>query len=286
MKHEENAPAKEKISTDTKTLADENVLADTKTLAVVIITKNEEKNIKRCLDSVVGWVSEILVVDSGSEDQTLPICRSYPGVRVIETEWRGFSETKNFANSLVGSDYILSLDADEAVTPELKVEILTVLRSQAPVPTRAYSIRRLNNYCGKWIYYSGWQKDYQLRLFPAKKAKWDGAEVHEKIVVDEGVEISKLESVLHHYSYYTLDEHIERVNSYTTLGAQKILAKGENFLLVKAVTRSFFRFFRHYILKLGFLDGAEGFYISCLSAFVVAIKYIKAHNKKVRGVFS
>lgn len=243
-------------------------------ISAVIITKNEELNIERCLQSLITVVDEIIIVDSYSNDKTPEICQKHPQVRFFQTEWKGFSDTKNYGNQLAKFEFILSLDADEELSLPLQSEILNIKSHLNE--NEAYSINRITNYCGKWIYHSGWLPDYQLRLFPKKNSQWNKAQVHEHIEFTNNMTIKKLTGLLNHYSYYTINDHIDRMKSYTSLGAEKVLAKNENFLLIKATVNPFLRFFKTYFLKLGFLDGAYGFAICIIASFTVFLKYFKA----------
>ncbi|MCB9026028.1 MAG: glycosyltransferase family 2 protein [Bdellovibrionaceae bacterium] len=247
-------------------------------ISAVIITKNEELNIERCIQSLIRVVDEIIIVDSYSTDNTPKICQKYPQVRFFQTDWKGFSETKNYGNQLASFEFILSLDADEELSTMLQDEILNIKNQLKE--NEAYYINRITNYCGKWIYHSGWLPDYQLRLFPKKDSHWNKAQVHEHIEFTNEMTIKKLSGLLNHYSYYTINEHIDRMKSYTSLGAEKVLAKNENFLLIKATVNPFLRFFKSYFLKLGILDGAYGFAISIMASFTVFLKYFKAWQSR------
>ncbi len=247
-------------------------------ISAVIITKNEELNIKRCLESLDPVADEIIVADSKSTDKTREICLKFPKVKFIETEWKGFSPTKNFANDHAQFDFILSIDADEELSPELQNEILEL--KPRILMNHAYYLNRITNYCGTWIYHSGWFPDYQLRLFPKIGSQWNAAQVHEHIEFSKPLKIDYLKGHLNHYSYYTIDDHIERMKSYTSLGAEKVLSKNEKFLLLKAVLNPWLRFFKTYIVKRGFQDGAYGFSISIMASFTVFLKYFKAWQAK------
>lgn len=241
-----------------------------KKISAVIITKNEENNIARAIESCLPVCFEILVIDSGSSDKTVEIAKSFSKTKVIETKWQGFSNTKNFGNDLAEGDYILSLDADEALSKELQEEILSLDLEGT------YKIPRLTNYCGKWIHHCGWRPDYQTRLFPKNDGRWNQNEVHEKLELKSGEKPKALKADILHYSYYTLSDHIKRIDSYTELGAKDVLKKKKHFLLIRGVWHSEYRFIRTYILKAGFLDGFYGFIISVIAAYVVFIKYAKA----------
>lgn len=244
-------------------------------ISVVICTKNEERNIKRCLDSVQNFADEIIIVDSKSSDQTAVICKAYGKVKFYESDWLGFSKTKNYANSLATQDYIFSLDADEAPTPECQKEILELKTNLAGV----YSINRMTNYCGKWIKHSGWLPDRHIRLFPKLGTSWTG-DIHETLKFDSNLKVRNIEGIVSHYSYYSIEEHWQRINTYSSLGALKYTHYSYPKLIFKMLINSKFRFIRHYILKLGFLDGFPGLVIASLSAFAVFLKFAKAYQLK------
>ncbi len=244
-------------------------------ISVVICTKNEEKNIGRCLKSVENIADEIIIVDSNSTDKTAEICKSFSKVKFTQSAWLGFSNTKNYANTLATQDYILSLDADEELTDECQKEIENLKSSLSGI----YSINRMTNYCGQWIKHSGWFPDRHLRLFPKKGTRWAG-DVHEVLEYSPGLELKQLKGVVNHYSYYSIEEHWQRINTYTTLSAHKYAKYSYTHIILSMLINSHFRFIRHYFFKLGFLDGFSGFVISILSASAVFLKYAKAYQLK------
>ena len=247
-------------------------------ISAVIITKNEERNIGRCLDSLKGIVDEILVVDSFSEDRTREISEK-AGAKFVEQQWMGYSATKNWANDQAEGPYILSLDADEALSSELRNSIEKVKGSMNGV----YEFNRLTNYCGKWIRHSGWYPDRKVRLFPKGKARWEGEYVHETLKTDADQPKTHLTGDLYHYSYYQIREHIARANKYSDLAAQKIVDAGKGGLLFKCMVNPYFRFWKHYLLKGGFLDGFYGFVISVIASFEVFLKYAKAISLSIQS---
>ena len=249
-------------------------------LSVVICTKNEERNIARCLKSVHSIAEEIIVVDSNSTDKTEEICKTFSKVRFYQSDWKGFSKTKNYANSLATQDYILSLDADEELSIECQHDIEKKKSSLAGV----YTINRMTNYCGSWIKHSGWFPDRHIRLFPRKGSEWVGDFVHETLKYDSELIIQDLKGIVPHYSYYTLDEHWTRINTYSNLGAEKYLDKSSFRLLLSMWLNPGVRFFRYYFLKLGFLDGVNGFIIASLSSSAVFLKYAKAYKLKQKNI--
>lgn len=238
-------------------------------ITATIITFNEERNIERCIRSVEGVADEIIVLDSLSTDRTEEICKSL-NVRFESRAWEGYSESKNYLNSLVTSDYILSLDADEALDLTLKAEFLKVKNDSNP---QIYSLNRLTNYCGKWIKHSGWYPDIKARLFPKEGSYWDGAIVHEELIFPENLKVIQLDGHLEHYSYYSFEDHRARADKYSSLTAEKMHRAGKKASLLKPYLSAFGRFVSMYLLKAGFLDGKMGFKIAQISAQSNVFKY-------------
>ncbi len=237
-------------------------------LSVVIITLNEERNIARCLKSVQGLANEIIVLDAFSSDRTQAICEEF-GVRFVQREWAGYSASKNYLNSLATSDYILSLDADEALSEELYSEILAEKEKGF---SGTYSVNRLTNYLGKWIHHSGWFPDIKPRIFPKEGSYWSGEYVHEVLIHPaSGEQVFK--GVLEHYSYYSYKDHRARADKYSYLTAQKFHAAGKTVGPLKPYISAIGRFFAMYIIKKGFLDGCAGFRIAQISAQSNVVKY-------------
>lgn len=240
-------------------------------LSVVIITLNEEKNIGRCLASVEGLTDDIVVVDSGSTDLTESICKTY-GVRFYSHNWLGYAETKNYANSLATHPLILSLDADEALSDELRQSILDVLKNQiAP----AYSMNRLTNYCGHWVKHCSWYPDKKIRLFNKDAAYWSGSLVHEAIKFINGHTVIHLKGDILHYSYYTIADHVAQANKYTDLTARKAFDEKKKATVLHVLVSPIVKFLRDYFFNAGFLDGYYGFVICRISAFATFLKYSK-----------
>lgn len=238
-------------------------------ISATIITLNEERNILRCLQSLDGVADEIIVLDAFSTDKTKEICHAQ-GVRFEQREWVGYSASKNYLNSLAQYDYILSLDADEALDSELREAILKVKNIDNP---GVYSLNRLTNYCGKWIKHSGWYPDVKVRLFPAEGSYWEGAHVHEELVVPKGLEEKQLPGHLEHYSYYSFKDHRERADKYSALTAIKMHEKGKKATVLKPYLSALGRFISMYFIKAGFLDGKMGFKIAWISAQSNVFKY-------------
>ena len=239
-------------------------------ISVLIITLNEERNIRRAIESVQSFADEIIVLDSLSTDQTKSIVENFSSVKFIERAWEGYSKTKNYLHSLANYSYIFSLDADEAPDQKMQKHILEVKKQGL---SGVYSVNRLTNYCGKWIKYSGWYPDIKKRLFPADSARWDGAIVHEELIFDRNFCIHELNGHLEHYSYYDFAEHKSRADKYSVLTANKFNEQGKKASIFKPYLSGMMRFFSMYFVKLGFLDGKMGYKIAAISARSNVLKY-------------
>lgn len=246
--------ANEKLSTD---------------ISVVIITHNEEDNIGGCLESV-KWADEIIVVDSESSDKTEEICARF-GVTFYTERWRGFAQQKNSAIEKATKGWILSLDADERITPALHDEIVTALRSDNP--KEGYFIARRNFFLGQWIRHCGWYPDYTLRLFKRGRGRFGMREVHESVEFDGRV--GRLTCPMEHYTYTSLKGFMERLDRYSTLAAQELLKEQKRYGIHHILFRPPFTFINMYVVRAGFLDGYYGFVLSVLYAFYTFLKYIK-----------
>ena len=247
-------------------------------ISAAIITNNEEANIGRCLESLEPVADEIIVVDSESTDRAEEICRSFPKVKFVTKKWQGYSKQKQTASDLCQFEYVLSLDADEALSESLREEILKVKPNLDG--STAYEFARLNRYCGRWIRHSGWYPDPQLRLYPKNSCSWNGAIIHERITCGDSISVQCLSGDLLHYSYKSVDDYIKKANAYSTLGAEQVLRDGEGFLILKSLVNPIQRFLKTYFIKLGLLDGYQGLSISLISSFVVFLKYNKAYLLK------
>lgn len=239
-------------------------------ITVSIITKDEELNIQRCLESV-KWANEIIVVDSGSTDRTLEICKSH-NCKIIKTEWLGFGKTKQLGVNAAKHDWIFSIDADEEVSDKLRRQILSIVNSDQSLD-RAFSIKRVSYYLNKRIKHSGWQTDYPLRLFNRNHGNFNDANVHESVMVD--VNISNIQAPLYHYPYPSISSHIKKINLYTQLGADKLFEQGKKTTLLYAFLSGLIKFIKMYVVKKGFLDGKEGLILATLSGFSSTLKYTK-----------
>lgn len=241
-------------------------------ISVVIITLNEERNISRCLESVQGIADEIIVIDSYSTDKTVEIANSL-GARVIQQPFEGYGRQKNIAAAAAANNWILSLDADEALSPQLKESISKVKQQQDHT---IYQMPRLTNYCGKWIKHCGWYPDRQVRLYDRTKSSWKEQRVHEYLQSNvSGEKTGMLKGDLLHYSFYTISEHLKKIEKYTELAAREAVANGKKTNLLKIWFSPKWHFFTEYIIKAGFLDGFYGYTICKLSAYAAFIKYSK-----------
>lgn len=240
-------------------------------LSAAIITFNEEKNIERCLLSLQGIVDEIVVVDSFSTDRTEEICAKY-NVRFIKNPFQGHIEQKNFALTQTKYNHVLSLDADEALGPELAAEIL---KAKNNFNSNGYYFNRLTNYAGHWVHYSGWYPDRKLRLLDKTKGQWGGVNPHDLIIMNEGSSVTYLQGDLLHYSYNSITDHINQTNKFTTIAARAAFKQGAKSSVFKIVTRPILKFLKDYILKRGFLDGRYGFVICSINALYALLKYSK-----------
>lgn len=239
-------------------------------LSVTVITLNEAAHIEDCL-AAVSWVDDILVVDSGSTDDTVERARAR-GARVIHRDWPGsYAAQKNFAAAQAAHDWILSLDADERVTPALAAEIQSILSSDPPVA--GYRIPRLTYHLGRWIRTTDWYPDYQLRLYDRRRASWPARLVHESVKADGP--IAYLTHDLEHYAYRDISHHHEAMSRYTTLAAQLMYDQGRRAGVFDLTVHPLAAFLRNYLLKRGFLDGVPGLVISGMNAYYVFLKFAK-----------
>lgn len=241
-------------------------------LSVVIITFNEEKNIERCLQSIVPVADDIVVVDSYSTDSTEEICGRF-NLRFVKEKFRGHIEQKNYAMELAENDFVLSLDADEELTPELTKSILS---AKAAPNADAYKFNRLNNYCGKFVHYGGWYPDTKIRLWNRTKGKWGGVNPHDSVMMESDTLIKKIKGDLLHYTYKTLSDHLNQINKFTGIAALEAHKKGKRTsVLLHLIINPWAAFIKSYFLKLGFLDGLTGFQIAISGAYYRFMKYAK-----------
>lgn len=235
-------------------------------ISAAIITLNEEANISSALDSV-SWADEIVVLDSGSSDRTLEIARGM-GARVAHQDWLGFGLQKQAAVELCTNDWILSIDADESITPYLQNEIKQLREQPEEELADGYLIPRRTTYMNREILHSGWYPDRQLRLFRKSAGRWKKKIVHESVVLNDGTKPGQLVGEISHVSVKSVKEHIEMIGSrYAPLGAEQMALDGETTSVVKTATAAPVAFLRSYVLKLGILDGFPGFCIGMFAAY-------------------
>tara|TARA_Y100000991_G_scaffold208605_1_gene187817 strand:+ start:420 stop:1181 length:762 start_codon:yes stop_codon:yes gene_type:complete len=243
-------------------------------LSGVIITYNEEKNILRCLNSIKDIVDEIIVVDSFSTDKTESICKNFNTI-FIKQKFLGHIKQKNFAIKQASNNFVLCLDADEALCPTLKKSILKVKKN---CNEDSYSFNRITNYNGYWVRHCGWYPDKKIRLFDKRKACWGGVNPHDKVILAEGASHKHIDGDILHYSYHSISEHIQQTDKFSTIAAKEAYRNGIKSNWLKIYLRTIFCFFRDYFLKLGILDGKYGFIICYINALAVMLKYSKIHD--------
>lgn len=254
-------------------------------ISAVIITQDEERNIARCLESLKGVVDEVVVVDSGSSDRTREICKDHEEQFNIFNfqyhPWEGYSGQKNHANKIATYSWILSMDADEALSPTLR-ESISALRLTDTEPNIVFDMNRLNNYCGHWIRHSGWYPDRKTRLFHRDAVEWDGT-VHEVLRQknpQKPIQSHLLAGDLLHYTYYSVADHASRQIKYATLAAEKAFENGKCSHCGDLWFKPAWTFLRNYIFRLGFLDGHAGFLVCRMASFYTFLKYARLKEMK------
>lgn len=238
-------------------------------ISLVMIVKNEEKNLAKCLNSVENLVDEIVIVDSGSTDKTIEIAKTF-GAKIFKREFDSFSNQKNYALSIATNEWVLHLDADEVLSKELVEEIKFVIIN---TKLDGFYLIRTNFFLGKQMKYSGINKEYRLRLAKKSVSKYVGGIIHEELIVNG--KVGKLKNIMIHNSYPTISSYFNKLEQYTTLGAKKLLETNKKAKVIDIVFKPPFEFIKRYILKCGFLDGIRGFIWAVLYAFYTFIKYIK-----------
>ena len=246
-------------------------------ISAAIITYNEERNIARCIESL-RCCDEIVVIDSGSTDRTVELATKL-GARVLDVAWRGYAGQKNHASECCQNDWVLSLDADEALSEALEAEIWQIKKNGPEYD--AYTMPRLAQYLGRWILHSGWHPDRKVRLFDRRRAKWVGNFVHESVV--SGGRVGHLNANILHFTCNSLSEHLRTLDRYTTLAAEQLVSQKADIGWKELAVDPAWTFFRTYFLQRGFLDGYEGLAIAYMAAFYNFLKYAKAKNMSPRG---
>lgn len=243
-------------------------------LSVCIICLNEEHSIEGCLRSV-SWCEEIIVVDSGSTDRTVELARKYTD-KVMFHEWPGYVAQKNYALEQATGDWILSLDADERCTPELKAAIERGLLESSGVA--GFEVRRHVKYLGRWINHSGWYPDWKLRVVRKGKARWGGIDPHDKLLPDGPVR--KLDGEIHHFTYRDFAHHIRIINHFSDVTSAELQKQGSRWPVFQAIVHPPWKFFECFVWNLGFLDGFPGFVIAVGSSFYVFARYVKLWERR------
>jgi glycosyltransferase involved in cell wall biosynthesis len=243
-------------------------------LSVVIITFNEEKNIGRCIDSVKEIADDIVVLDSGSTDNTVKIAQE-KSARAFFHAFDDYVAQKNRAISYANFPHILSLDADEALSDILRYSIVKI---KSDWKYDGYKFNRLTNFCGKWIYHGSWYPDCRIRLWDSTKGKWQGNRLHETVKLNDNCTVGFLNGDLLHYSFYSVSQHISQINIFTDISSKAAFDKGKRTNRFEIFYKPKWKFIRAYILKLGFLDGFYGFVVCRNSAFAKYLKYVKIYE--------
>jgi glycosyltransferase involved in cell wall biosynthesis len=238
-------------------------------ISVVIITRNEAHIIANTLQSLQAVTDDIVIVDSGSTDETIAICKKYNAL-VIETDWSGYGINKNKGIAAAKHDWILSLDADEAIDAELQQSLLNLSLSNS---SEVFDIRFKNFFCGTWIRFGEWGFDWHIRLFNRTKVHWNNVAVHENLVFPDDARVTKLKGNILHYTVQNRNEYNAKTDHYARMNAKKYLEAGKKPNFFKQYLSPAFAFIQHYIFRLGFLDGAAGFIIAKTTARYTFLKY-------------
>jgi glycosyltransferase involved in cell wall biosynthesis len=269
----------------------------TEPLSAIVICKNEEKNIGRCLASL-AFANEVILLDSGSTDNTLTIARTFPNVHIVEASWQGYVKNKELAISHTKNSWVLWLDADEEAPAELAQEWskwAQTPKSAAPgEPTLqtiggflhtvgGFRMARRTFFLNHWVRHGGWYPGWIIRLFHKDRAKFSPAFLHESIGVDQGFATVTLKSEILHYSYTSLYQYFDKMNQYGQLGAEEVLRKKKNFFFLQILFQPLWTFFRFYVLKLGFLDGPVGLIVCMGAGFSNFIKYVNVYYLRKCG---
>ncbi|MDQ6764250.1 MAG: glycosyltransferase family 2 protein [Bacteroidota bacterium] len=250
-------------------------------LSVGIITLNEEKNLDRTLQSVKAIADEIIIIDSGSTDKTFEIAQKH-NAKFIFHKWEGFGKQKNFAIEQCSGEWILLIDADEVLSEELINRIKFIKENE--IEKKVFKINRCSICFGKLLKHGGWSNQYAIRLWKKGAVMVNDNLVHEEFLTKE--EIHKIPEKIYHYTYNTLDDYFVRFNKYTTLGAQEYFKRGKKASTLKIVFNPIYKFIKMYIIRLGCLDGIEGFTLACASAMYSMVKYFKLREMYKTGAYS
>ncbi|CAN5863795.1 glycosyltransferase family 2 protein [soil metagenome] len=248
-------------------------------LSIIIITKNEAHIIGNTLSSLQGVSDDIIIVDSGSTDDTIAICKKF-NVKIIETSWQGYGATKNIGIDAAKYDWILSLDADEAIDSVLKNELLKL---QPGGEQTVYKLNYHNFFCNKRIRFGVWGEDKHIRLFNRKKVRWDAAEVHESLNIPADAKIIMLRGNVLHYTVNSISDFSNKTILYAQANAKKYFLQGKKAGFIKLYLAPYFNFLQHYIFRLGFLDGWEGYLICKTNAWYTFMKYVFLREMNNKG---
>ena len=246
--------------------------ADKMKISAVIITFNEEDRLPETLASLRGIADEIVVIDSFSTDRTAEIAKQNQA-HFYQNRFKDYGQQKNFAMQKAGHEWILNLDADERVSPELKKALLQLKEKPPAAEVSAFAIKRKAFYLGRWVTHSGWYPDRKVRLFRKNAASWQGR-IHEKLIVTG--QVASLPGDILHYTYRDISDHVQRLNRYSSFQAEEIVTQGKKFLWLRLFILPPVTFLRHYLWRLGFIDGFTGLVIAAISSWGTALKYYKA----------
>lgn len=248
-------------------------------LSISIVACNEEQNLARCLNSAKGLAGEIVVVDSGSKDGTIAVAESF-GARVVHQDWLGYRDQKNVALQLCTEEWVLALDCDEELSPELRHQVEAFFQDDLGKKYDGASFNRKVWFMGRWITHGDWYPDTKLRLFRREKARWGGSPEHDYIEL-EGRSLW-LKGDLHHYSFPSINRYIEKINGFADVFLQRQIDAGKSWSLATNVFRPLWRFFRAYVIRRGFLDGFPGLWIAVATAFSAFIRYSRKYEEEVK----
>jgi len=246
-------------------------------LSAVVITNNAKDTIGACIDALLKVASDIVIVDSGSNDGTREICETKP-VRYFQKEWEGYSANKNYGNAIAIHPYILSIDSDEILSHELIRSINTEFSGTNKL-AEAYSLRFVTNFNGKWIKYGSWNPEWHIRIFDKRLIQWELMDVHEALNLQPNHHLKRLNGLVLHFSYPSVESHLKKIEKYTDLFAERNFKAGKKATIIHTLFSPIFTFFSSYVLKLGFLDGAEGWVIAKNNALYTQKKYSKLVSK-------
>lgn len=246
-------------------------------LSISIISFNEEQNLERCLKSAADLAQEIVIVDSGSTDQTLAIAERY-GAKVLHQKWLGHRDQKNVALSLCQQPWVLALDCDEELSPELRESVKAFFEKGQSEKFTGAKFNRKVYFLGRWITHGDWYPDTKLRLFLRERAKWAGSPEHDFIELSGESKVMHLQGDLHHFSFPNMNRFVEKINVFADVFLERQKAAGKRWSLARNLSRPFWRFFRAYVLRRGFLDGFPGFWIAFSTAYMAFIRYSRQYE--------